>query len=167
MELRPVQPSDLATVQEWADQEHLAEYFRRYPPKIDWASEPSFMQVVGLAYLAIDNKTPIGMAQLYVEDVKARVVNLGVLVDKRRANVKEASLELYKQLCDYIFIDSDFNKVNVRILKTRDKLADRLVGGMWKSDGVLRQSCMYRGQLVDEQLLSLLKSEYLEWKASL
>jgi len=160
--LLPLTPEVHIQVLLWAEKPELREYFRRSPPIMDWATTVD--KAMGWCYVIYEDLKPVGIVQLLNQESQARSIETAVMVDKDLCSDRKlVSLQIYKQIAQYIFFYMDYNKMYMKILAHREKLASRLKSGNWIVEARLRRSCKFEGQLVDELVLGLLKEDYKLW----
>lgn len=154
MHLRPITIEDFNMVIEWAQDPRLDEYFRRTPPVCDWAEPSKFMQQMGDKYIVIKNGEAIGLLSMGIEDHLSRTAKWGVVLAKKE---RGDSVKLNELLKEIFFNKLGCNKIFCVILAHREGLKQILLDNNYTHEGTLKQSCLYRGKLVDECIYSLLR----------
>lgn len=152
---------DVETIQRWYKEPELREYFRRYPPLVEWRRPEQTLQGLGAAFCVYEGNTLVGLCQIVNYDPSSKSVEVGMLVDKTKAsNRHNVSFKAYKQLCDYLFNSQGYQKLAMRVLTHRTKLVKRLCDVGWRVEGELRKSTSLDGKPANEFYLGLLKEDY-------
>lgn len=163
--LQSVTFEDVEQVQAWYKDPELQEYFRRYPPLEEWRLPEQTLQGLGAGFAIFEGAQLVGLCQTVNYDPSAKSVEVGLLVDTKKASNREAvSREAYTQLAEYLLNGLGYRKLYMKVLTHRTKLVKRLASGCWKVEGELRDSCTFKGKLLNEYLLGLLKKDFNAWK---
>jgi|GEM_PF-4917702 len=158
VELKPVSTEVLTMLPSWAQKPPLRDYFRAWPPLQDWNSPTLLAQRLEWGYGIYENGTLVGLVQLCYPNQAARCIEYGMLIDDDLShNRYETSLQVEQLISKYIFETLNYNKLYVRILKTRTNLLTRLLNLGYKIEGTLEQSARIDGQYVTELLLAKFK----------
>ena len=149
----------------WHANPELKEYFRRYPPVMDWGRADLIVQYLKGAYFIYEDGKAVGLVQLGHEDPIAKTAEIAMVIDTRTCSDRyKASRIAYTEICNYLFDYLDYAKAYMKVLTTRSKLKIRLEADGWVVEGTLKQSCRFNNERCDEWLFGLLKTDYLRFK---
>lgn len=163
----PIDPNQLLVLLDWYENPKLAEYFRRYPPAMDWGRADLIAQYLKGAYFIYEDGKAVGLVQLGHDDPIARTVEIAMVIDPSTCSDRfRASRVAYTEICNYIFDYMNYEKAYMKVLTTRTKLRDRLQADGWSVEGTLRQSCPFQGERCDEWVMGLLKNDYYKIRGS-
>jgi RimJ/RimL family protein N-acetyltransferase len=142
---------------QWAERKDMQDFFRRFPPVMDWCDVNKVMQLFGSHYLITVDGAVVGLCQLGQWDQYAKSAEISMIIDQNMVSNRPAvSEEAAQQLTNYAFDHVGCEKLYVKILTTRKTLCRRFIEYGFQVEGTLRNSI--KGQ--DEWLLGLLKEEY-------
>ena len=160
--LSPMISEALPLIISWAEKAENAEFFRRFPPMCDWVSWERAMLAFGQMWLVNEGDKIVGVAGLFSHDIFSHHADFGILVDnetskQRSETCRQASFQVWEYGFNYLRL----NKINIKILTNRSKLAKRMESCGFKLDGILRSNSYFQEQYVDEMFYSCLKSDYV------
>lgn len=165
IELKTPSIQDTELVLSWANKDALAEYFRRYPPTMDWGQPEQVQTALGWGYTIWEEGQAVGLIQVLNPDMQAKTVEVAMMVDRDRGkNRYLVSQVAYRQIADYLFNYLGYRKLYMKTLTHRKGLKKRLERGGWRLEAELRESCLFKGEYVNEWVLGLMKQDYLNWR---
>ena len=161
--LLPLTADAAPLVLSWAEDERLSEYFRHFPPRIEWSQADKMLQVFTHTYLVALDSELIGLVGFSQVNTAAKSVDMGfMLAHKHLEDSAEVSWKVGLEMLKYVFEDLRYHRATCRVLTHRVDLKKRIESYGWKLEGTLKQSCYYRGEYCDEALYAITRDEYCQ-----
>jgi len=157
--LAPIGPEHSAQLVRWSEDLELKEYFRRYPPSMQWIN--NVPAAFASAYAIYDEDELVGVACLANVDLQSRKAEIGVMIDsEKRAKRAKPCVAAMKLVAEYAFDYLGLNKLYALVLPHRDDLARLLSMYGFKEEGLLRDNLFWEGRYHDEVIMGLTRSHY-------
>jgi len=165
--LRPIERSDLPTIQSWRNSQDLIKNFREYrlfclDQKTDWYD--SMIKDNRFEFFIIEGEgRPLGVAGITYIDWVNRHADVHFYIGHKNLWIdKEFSPQAFSLILDY-----GFNKLNLNKLWAEIYSIDKMKLKFFKDRGFnvdanLRDHYFYNGEYYTSHILSLLRNEYTE-----
>ena len=142
----------------------LSEYFRRSPPASLWLKRDSFLAAFLGYYIISQDERPIGLCNLANVDQHHRKAEFGIMIAPQTGPRGDLATEAVKQLFDYAFSFSGFNKLYCLVLEGRPEIEHLCKRWQFEYEGTLKQNIFFEGQFRNEKLFAMTADQYFKLK---
>ena len=115
---------------------------------------------VDFAFVLTDNTKVIGFGGFINVDQKARKAELYIFIGDKSCWGKGFGRDGYKLLVNYGFAEMGLDRIYLHQLAGNEKAIKATEALGWHTEGLLRQDVWSHGELKDQYILSILRSEW-------
>lgn len=169
MNIRPIEKSDLNTIQSWRNNDNVMPFVREYR-KLSLEHINKWYESIILddkfeMFIMENDDELIGVCGLTYINWQNRHADLHFAIYKNFEWIDDKyAPKFYKIITNYAFNELNLNKIYVEVYENDTKKINFFKDRNFTKDACLRKHYFYKGKYLDSYILSLLSDEYKQQK---
>lgn len=167
--LRALKMSDAAVSWQWRNKEEIRYFYSGHPFYINEEKETEWLRKIILSDLPLSSfgieevatEKLVGMAFLKDINLIHRTAEFAIFIGDSNAAGKGYAREATQLLLAIAFNELNLNRIYLKVQQDNINAKKLYEKCGFTTEGTLRQAVYKNGRYVDEQLMSILKQEYL------